>query len=243
MPPFPFRWQGEHLRIDLPGAAVMFTTRRGGVSTGPFASLNLGRWTDDDPRAVQRNRARVEALAGARFAYVRQVHGSEVRVLDAASDDLPTEADGVLTATPGVAPMVLTADCVPVAIAGGGVVGMLHCGWRGLGGGIIARGVTALRALAGDDVSPAAAIGPGAGPCCYEVAEDVHAVFGGLGPEVRQGRHLDLKAVARRQLAEAGVGPVHDCELCTICADPTLFFSHRRDRGLTGRQAGVAWRS
>ena len=87
----------------------------------------------------------------------------------------------------------------------------------------------------------AAAIGPGAGPCCYEVSDEVHAAFAELGPEVRQGQNLDLKAVARRQLEAAGVATVEDAGLCTMC-DPR-FFSHRRDGRRTGRQAGIAWLS
>ena len=89
-----------------------------------------------------------------------------------------------------------------------------------------------------------AAIGPGAGGCCYEVGEEVHAEFAGLATHVRRGRNLDLKAIARDQLHEAaGVSAVHDVGLCTICSDDALFFSHRRDRGVTGRQAGIAWLS
>ena len=243
MLPPPFRWQAEHLQVDLPGATALFTTRRGGLSAGPYASLNLGRWTDDDPDVVRRNRERVEAIAGARFAYVRQVHGAEVRRTDRRTTGEPAEADGIVTTAANLAPMVLTADCLPVAIAGGGAVGVLHGGWRGLAGGIVARGVAALRLLVGTDAPLVAAIGPGAGSCCYEVSADVHAAFADFGPAVRRGRHLDLKAVAQRQLDAAGVAEVHDCALCTICADPALFFSHRRDRGLTGRQAGVVWRS
>jgi YfiH family protein len=243
MLPPPFRWHDEHLEVDLPGATALFTTRRGGVSAGPYTSLNLGRWTADAPDAVRRNRERVEAAAGARFAYGRQVHGIEVHQADGPTTGEPADADGIVTAVSGVAPMVLTADCLPVAVAGGGAVGILHGGWRGLAGGIVAHGVASLRSLTGSDGPFAAAIGPGAGPCCYEVSDDVHDAFAGLGPSVRQGRHLDLKAVARRQLADAGVSEVYDCAICTICADPALFFSHRRDGGLTGRQAGVVWRS
>ena len=105
--------------------------------------------------------------------------------------------------------------------------------------------MAALRELAGagSDGAIVAAIGPGAGRCCYEVGEEVHAAFAELGPEVREGRRLDLKLVARRMLAAAGVDAVHDAGLCTICSDPALFFSHRRDGGVTGRQAGVVWRS
>jgi hypothetical protein len=117
---------------------------------------------------------------------------------------------------------------------------MLHAGWRGLAGGVVAEGVRAVRELAGG-ASLAAAIGPGAGRCCYEVGEEVHAAFAELGPAVRDGRRLDLKAIARRKLGDAGVEIVHDIELCTICGEESMFYSHRRDRGVTGRQAGVAW--
>ncbi len=136
--------------------------------------------------------------------------------------------------------MVLTADCLPIAIAGAGAVAMLHAGWRGLAAGVVAEGVSAVREL-GASGPLSAAIGPGAGPCCYEVSEDVHAGFADYGADARRGARLDLKAVARMQLVAAGVASVHDAELCTICSDPSLFFSHRRDSGITGRQAGIAW--
>jgi len=118
---------------------------------------------------------------------------------------------------------------------------MLHCGWRGLAGGIVAHGVLALRDL-GATGEIAAAIGPGAGRCCYEVSHDVREAFTSrLGEEVADGRNLDLKLVARRDLEAAGVDAVHDVGLCTMCSDD--FFSHRRDGGVTGRQAGVVWRA
>jgi copper oxidase (laccase) domain-containing protein len=81
------------------------------------------------------------------------------------------------------------------------------------------------------------------GPCCYEAGDEVHAAFARHGESVRRSRNLDLKAIAAFELEAAGVGEVHDVGLCTICADERLFFSHRRDGGVTGRQAGVAWRS
>jgi copper oxidase (laccase) domain-containing protein len=119
---------------------------------------------------------------------------------------------------------------------------MLHGGWRGLAGGVLEAGVAALRDL-GADGPIEAAIGPGVGGCCYEVGDEVRAAFAGYGPDVVDGRRLDLKRAARRALNEVGVAAVADVGLCTICADATLFFSHRRDRGVTGRQAGVLWRS
>ncbi|MGI8902315.1 MAG: polyphenol oxidase family protein [Solirubrobacteraceae bacterium] len=240
----PFRLAGEKIAIDLPGACALFTTRRGGCSTGPYRSLNLGfgQLPDDERLAVERNRARLQERLGVSLASARQVHGARVGVLAAAPGDgsAPEPADGHATAICGVAPMVLTADCLPIAIAGDGAVAMVHAGWRGLAAGIVAAGVSALRAL-GARGPLAAAVGPGAGRCCYEVGEETRTVFAAHGPRVRHGRNLDLKAIARTELARAGVNDVHDCELCTICVDSSLFYSHRRDRGVTGRQAGIAW--
>jgi purine-nucleoside/S-methyl-5'-thioadenosine phosphorylase / adenosine deaminase len=240
-PPRPFSWQHGHLAVELPGAHVVFTTRRGGASSGPYASLNLGLLTDDDPGAVAENRRRLAAVLGVAPFHGRQVHGTRVSRVSVPPAE-PPEADGQATAVPGLAPMVLAADCLPVAVATPGAVAMLHCGWRGLAGGVVAEGVTALRELAGDGAVHAA-IGPGAGPCCYEVGDEVRAAFAAHGDAVVSGRHLDLKAVARRELEAAGAVAVHDAGLCTICGDPALWFSHRRDDGVTGRQAGVAWRA
>ncbi len=250
--PEPFYARGGHVGVDLPGARALFTTRRGGFSAGPYASLNLGRLTDDDPGAVRLNRARLEERTGGRLAYIRQVHGTFVRRIAGTGDvgvaPLPDgdvellEADGQATRFRGVAPMVMTADCLPIAVAGGGAVAMLHAGWRGLAGGIVAEGVRAVREL-GAEGPVEAAIGPGAGGCCYEVGEEVHARFAAYGADVRFGRNLDLKAIAHEDLVSAGVAVVHDVDLCTICSEESLFFSHRRDHGITGRQAGVAWLS
>ena len=179
----PFYARGEQFGIDLGAAKVVFTTRRGGYSRGPYASLNLGRLTDDDPAAVKRNRTALEAGLGVRLAFVRQVHGRRVCALSASTvarhtagaDQLP-HADGLVSAEPGLAATVLTADCLPVAIAGERAVVMVHAGWRGLREGVIAAGVEALRA-AGSDGTLSAAIGPGAGPCCYEVSEELHERF------------------------------------------------------------------
>ena len=246
-PSAPFYEFGEHFAVDLDGARVVFTTRRGGFSSGPYESLNLGRLTADRPEDVRRNRAALKEQLGVQPAYIRQVHGTAVRrvvqppVEPTDAVELP-ECDGQATAMRGVAPMVMTADCLPVAVAGAGAVAMLHAGWRGLAGGILAEGVAALREL-GAEGSLAAAIGPGAGPCCYEVGEEVHAAFTDQDLDIRRGRNLDLKAIAREQLRRAGVEVVHDVGLCTICGDPTLLFSHRRDGGITGRQAGLVWLS
>jgi YfiH family protein len=174
------------------------------------------------------------------------VHGADVRrITDAvpAPEDRP-RVDGQATARRDVALAALTADCLPIAVAGGGAVAMLHAGWRGLRAGVIAEGVRALLEL-GDAEGPgelAGAIGPGAGPCCYQVGSEVHAEFAAVAAAHHEN-NLDLKAIALRQLVDAGLPAraVHDLGLCTLCAPDGLLFSHRRDRGITGRQAGIAW--
>jgi YfiH family protein len=238
----PFARAGEHIAVELPHARAVFTTRRGGHSTGPYESLNFGLLTDDDHDHVRRNRQTLADQLGVRFAYIRQVHGTTVARISEPSDGPRMEADAQVTAAPGVAPMVMTADCLPIAVAGGGAVAVIHAGWRGLAGGVIGKAVEALREAASDvDGELVAAIGPGAGPCCYEVGDEVHAEFAAHGASARRRRNLDLQSIARAQLEAAGATAVHDVGLCTICSDPTLFFSHRRDRGITGRQAGVVW--
>jgi YfiH family protein len=235
--PAPFAWRGDQIALDLEHAHVRFTTRRGGVSAGPYASLNLGPWTDDAPAAVGENRARVARLAGVtRLLQGHQVHGTQVSVEAGAGED----ADGQVTARRDVAPIVLVADCLPIALVARGAVGMVHAGWRGLAGGIVARGVEAIRAASRDSDHVVAAVGPGAGGCCYEVGDEVRAAFGIADPQTPT---VDLAAIAAGQLAAAGVDEVHVTGLCTLCADPELLFSHRRDGGVTGRQAGLAWRS
>jgi YfiH family protein len=232
------RW----LEADLPGAKAAFSTRVGGVSEPPFDTLNLGRLTGD--RAVGENRRRLAEVLGLDPRNVligRQVHESHVQRHDAPTEPSAyaepqpglSEADGQATDRPGLAPLVFVADCLPVALSGARGVAMIHCGWRGLAAGIVQRGVDEVQATA-------AAIGPGIGPCCYEVGDEVRDAFESLGDGVADGRMLDLRKVARRLLAEAGVNRVEISDLCTSC-HPELFFSHRRDRGRTGRQAGLVW--
>lgn len=239
--PDPFFGYGGHITAELPGAHILFTTRLGGVSSGPYESLNLGLLTNDASEAVRENRRKLSAFTGlplAALAHGHQVHGTDVRrVLEPPSEATsPEPADGQATALPGVAPMVLTADCLPIALASPGAVAMVHAGWRGLAGGVIEQGVSALREL-DPDGSVRAAIGPGARPCCYEVGEEVRAALG------QEGRTADLPGAARRRLEAAGVEEVHDVGLCTMCSEEKMFFSHRRDGGITGRQAGVVWRA
>ncbi len=241
--PAPFEPVGDHIGIALPGGRALFTTRRGGVSQGAYASLNLGRWTDDDPRAVERNLELVADAVGVSLdALVQgcQVHGRRVERIaeQPESEHVLPEVDGVASGVQGLAALVLTADCLPIALIGPCAVAMLHAGWRGLADGVIEEGVAAIRELGGDDRLEAA-IGPGAGACCYEVGPEVHEELGRRAERAT----IDLKAIARERLEAAGATEVHDVGLCTICSDPQLFFSYRRDGGVTGRQAGIAWRS
>lgn len=234
------RW----LEASLPGARVAFSTRLGGISKTPFASLNLGMLTGDRRDMVVENRTRLAGALGLmpnRVAIGRQVHGAELATHLRLQEPAPyaepgtevPEVDGHVTAEPGLATLVFVADCLPVALAGPGGVAMLHCGWRGLAAGIVEKGVKAVGATD-------AAIGPGIGPCCYEVGDEVLGAFAGLGEDVASNRMLDLPEVARRLLSEAGVERIESAGLCTSCEEE-LFFSHRRDAGRSGRQAGLVW--
>ena len=229
----------EHIEVDLGhGARGLFTTRRGGVSKAPYDSLNLGRWTDDDPAAVEENRSRVLATTGCRvFAQGRQVHGSHVVRVDGEPGDL-VDADGQATALDGVAAIVLTADCLPVLLAADGAVAAIHAGWRGLAGGVLEEGVRALRDVGGSG-PVTAAIGPAACGRCYEVGDEVREAFGHA--PLGRPAPIDLKAIARERLA--GAAEIHDVDRCTMCDPERAFFSHRADGGVTGRQAGVVWRT
>lgn len=244
------RWNEQRglrwLEADLPGARVAFSTRLGGVSTGSYESLNLGVLTDDVLESVVTNRRRLTEALGLDPESVvigRQVHGSDIAVHHGPQVPAPwaapgtglADVDGHVLTAPGIAALVFVADCLPIAIAGPDGVAMLHGGWRGLAGGIVGDGAERVR-------GKAAAIGPGIGPCCYEVGEEVLAAFAPLGDEVADGRMLDLKAVARILLQRAGVEAIEDAGICTRCERET-FFSHRGDGPGTGRQAGIAWRT
>ena len=224
-----FRW-------EAPGPyRVAFSTRVGGVSEGPYASLNLGLLTKDEPAHVEENRRRLCAEVGGdpdRLALNRQVHGTNVR--RAVAGARQERADGLWTDEPGVPMLAMTADCLPIAIArretgARSALGILHVGWRGLAAGVIANGVAAL----GGRV--AAAIGPAIGPCCYDVGPEVAALF---DADLATGGRLDLWAAAERALRAAGVEEVERLDVCTSC-NPELFFSHRRDDGVTGRQGVI----
>jgi YfiH family protein len=233
-------WQGA------PAAySVTFTTRVGGVSEGDFESLNLGILTDDDPDRVVENRRRVCAAVGADASTATmawQVHGgavTEARPRGILERTVFERCDGLWSDRPGQAMALVTADCYPVALAcSDGMPGLcvLHVGWRGLLDGIVENGVSA---LGGGELM--AIVGPGIGPCCYEVGEEVSGPFRErFGAEVVADGKLDLGGATALALKEAGVGSVERTGHCTAC-EPELFFSHRRDQGRTGRQGVIAY--
>ena len=229
--------------MRLPGATVTFTTREGGVSNGPYRSLNLGILTEDDPANVTENRRRAASEAGVepdRMAMGFQVHGTELHewtgppperaYAEPGGKDLE-RVDGHLTRELGLGLLVLVADCFPVALSDGERAAMLHCGWRPLAGGIVEK------ALARFDSTPSAAVGPGIGACCYEVGGEVLEAFADV-EGAASGPMLDLRGVIAWKLAAAGVTDVQHMDRCTSC-EHELYFSHRRDGAATGRQAGI----
>jgi polyphenol oxidase len=241
--------------FELPGAGrALFTGRE----QGNMSSVG-GERSELAPAA----RESLRAMIGAR-QLVRgyQVHGSTVRRVTSVSHSaqppagavahgsdgeeaeqgadsqaVTHEADGQATALAGVATMVLSADCLPVALGCEGAVAMVHAGWRGLAAGVLEEGVRAVAEL-GDGGEIVAIVGPCAGGCCYEVGPEVHDVFGGAH---RDGPRIDLRAIAHDRLLAAGVEQVRHQRACTICDE--RFFSHRREGARAGRQAGVAWLS
>ena len=235
-----FDWDGP------PAYRVAFSTRIGGVSKSAYESLNLGLLTDDAPENVVDNRRTLCAAVGAdpeTTTMAFQVHGSRLAQADARGVVTPgadhEACDGLWSDRRGRAMMLVTADCYPVALARGSghpALAVLHVGWRGLLEGIVEEGASA---LGGDDL--VGAIGPGIGACCYEVGEEVARPFGDrFGDDVVRQKHLDLALATDRALRAAGVASVERNGHCTVC-EPELFFSHRRDRGVTGRQGVVAY--
>jgi YfiH family protein len=215
---------------ELEGYRVVFTTRFGGVSEGPYASLNLGRKSGDEVERVDENRRiACEAIDAdvVQLALNYQVHSARVRQAEPATRG--EQADGLWTDKPGLPILAMSADCLPIAIArteGSRGLAVLHAGWRGLAEGVVASGVAALGPGA-----KAAIVGPAIGPCCYDVGEEVSSLF---DADLTRDRKLDLWTAAERALRAAGVERVDRVDVCTR-DHPGLFFSHRRD----GRARGV----
>jgi hypothetical protein len=235
-------WLAPNLQAH--GIPHAFTTRRGGISEGPFAALNLGLATGDEPLRVAANRATVAMALGRepeRLRMVRQVHGH--RVVDAAGVvSGEPEADGLVSDDPTWLVGVQVADCLPILLADpeGTVVAAVHAGWRGLAAGIVPLAVALVAERSGK--SPAGiigAVGPAIGAARYvvglEVAEHFDATFLTAGEGGR--RHLDLTACAAAQLQAAGLVDLAVATTCTY-EQRDEFFSHRRDGPRTGRQGG-----
>ena len=229
---------------------ALVTTRAGGVSSGPYASMNLGIRTADDPAAVAGNRTRLLRCLPQPPRWLAQVHGTTVVDADALTGS-PTEvpqADASVARCPGTVCAILIADCLPILLTdrAGGCVGAAHAGWRGLAGGVIANTVAHMPAAPADLM---AWIGPGIGPTAFEVGDDVLQAFCADAPERKSafkslpaaGKWLcDLPALARDALRRAGVTQVYGGDLCTY-TDPQRFYSHRRNP-VTGRMAALIWR-
>jgi YfiH family protein len=245
------------LPVDLgPGVRAGFSTRAGGVSPEPWSTANLGLGVDDDPHRVLANRDLLAAWVGGPVHFARQVHGTDVLVIDVgradsgpgdcgetAASPASDEGDALVTNVPGVALGVLVADCVPVLFldAVSGAAGVAHAGRRGLAGGVLARTVEALAALGARPGDLQAVVGPAAGGCCYEVSEqlrvEVAAIVAGSASTTTWGTpSLDLPAGAVAILRGLGVCRVQRLPACTI--EDRRFYSYRRDR-VTGRFAGV----
>jgi YfiH family protein len=255
--------------FDAPtGVDAIVTTRHGGESTGPFATLNLGMRTGDDAEIVRRNRARVASIVGAAPAWLtfgRQVHGARVAVVsNAQRGDVFDDTDALVTNASLLPLVILTADCAaiffydPVHRA----IGIAHAGWRGTVAGIAARTVETMRDVFGSQPDQlTAAIGPSIGPCCYEVgAEVINAVTatfpdhtdellvepdmasaGSFRASVNQERkHFDLWRANEITLGNAGLrdDAIEVSRLCTACRTD-LFYSHRAEKGSTGRFGGI----
>jgi polyphenol oxidase len=246
-------WLGPDWAVPESVRSV-FTLRGGGVSVGPYESLNVGSHVEDTPQAVAENRRRIAATFDlpTEPAWLTQVHGAEVLRLGAQLE-ANLKADAVVTRHPGRVCVIQVADCLPVLFAArdGSVVGAAHAGWRGLAAGVLEATVAAM------GVPPAqlrAWIGPGIGAANFEVGPEVRErLVGAAGPagaaEVEaafianaRGRwQCDLVALARQRLGACGLTAIHGGRWCTF-SDAENFFSYRRD-GRTGRMAALIWRA
>ena len=210
------------------GARIWFFTRVGGVSEQPYDSLNVSKVVGDEPAAVGENLSIIRnALERRPAAWVRQVAGDGVARVSAAG--FAGEADALITSEQDLCLSVAVADCVPVALVGGGEVGMVHSGWRGTLAGISGK---AARCMEGPGIR--AYVGPCIRGCCYEVSDELAQAFAEeFGEEVVSWRNLSLPDAIRIDLERAGV-EVYDLGICTGCR-PDLFYSHRKQGPLTGR--------
>lgn len=241
-------------RWQAPGVGAVMTTRLGGVSAGPFASMNLRDGLGDDPRAVSANQALLAQGVGATPVWLNQVHGTRVlrlRQADARVGGCGQEADASITTEPGVVCAVQVADCLPVLFVApnGRGVGAAHAGWRGLAQGILEATVRALcEAAHCEPVQLQAWLGPCIGPRQFEVGADVLEAFGAAPRAADSARFVpghpgkwlaNLPQLATDRLQAVGVSLISGGTWCTV-ESPSRFFSYRRDR-VTGRMAALVW--
>lgn len=227
-----------------PAVKAIITTRQGGTSEGPYASMNLGARVNDDPAAVAHNRALLDAFLPAPVRWLSQVHGT--RVVDAADSPPDTSADAAFTHRQRVVCAVMVADCLPVLLCDDDatVVAAVHAGWRGLAAGVIEAAVDALRVQPG---RLQAYLGPAIGPDAFEVGDDVRQAFTSRSAMAHEafrphgtGKWLcNLFALARQRLRALGIERIAGGVHCTH-GDPARFYSHRRDR-ISGRMAALIW--
>jgi YfiH family protein len=226
-----------------------FLGRRGGISKGPYESLNLAYGIGDDPAALEENWRRFRKIIGEHtpVARLEQVHGKIVRTINRANVSEWPQGDGMVTTEPGIILRILSADCVPILMIDrrGKIVAAIHAGWRGTIAGIAAESVLAMERLGAEASGIRAALGPSIGPCCFEVDQELAARFAreveGADRHTRAGRlgksYLDLRGIITHQLMRAGlpresitnVGP------CTRCANDRYF--SRRAANPSGLQA------
>jgi YfiH family protein len=235
---------------DWPAPAsvrALITTRAGGVSAGPYASMNPADHVGDAPEAVARNRTLLRALLPNEPYWLKQVHGTGVA--EAGHGPGMPEADACISRVPNRVCVALTADCLPVFLCdmAGTVVGVAHAGWRGLHAGVIERTVAAM-AVPGESLL--AYLGPAIGPAAFEVGDEVRAAFmaadpaaaAAFAPGATGGKWLaDIYTLARQRLGRLGVSRAYGGVDCTV-SDAGRFFSYRRD-GATGRMASLIWLS
>jgi polyphenol oxidase len=230
------------------GVQFMFTGRRGGVSAAPYDTLNMGRGVGDDPAAVAENRRLAAQACGldvGRLAWMHQVHGTAVRYVDGPADPAIPGTDALFTDVPGLALVVLVADCAPVLLADpeARMVGAAHAGREGMAAGVVTELLSAMSAAGADPARMHAVIGPHMCGGCYEVPEEMRARVAGKVPEsgcvTRAGTPgIDVGAGVEAQLAAGGVRAVARDPRCT--AEAPELYSYRRD-GLTGRFVGLVW--
>jgi YfiH family protein len=224
---------------EAPQLAHGFVGRIGGVSTGPYESLNLAYWVGDERAHVDENWRRLREVIGeAPIARCHQVHGKAVHVVTRENLNEKRDGDGMVTCVPGILLAVASADCVPILLADerGKAVGAVHAGWRGVIAGIAEVGVRAMEGLGARRRDIRAALGPSIGQCCFEVDEELTHRFArevvGCDRHSRPGRpgksYLDLRAIVTDQLIAAGLAPatISSVGPCTRCANDR-FFSRR----------------